>query len=92
MTDGRMDHTATLLTDGRVLIVGGWCSTKGRTVASADIFDPATNTFTPAPPLLASRHEHGATLLPDGTVLVSGGLSVEPNQQRTLNDLVIYRP
>jgi hypothetical protein len=92
MTDGRMDHTATLLADGRVLITGGWSSSLGRTVATADIFDPATNAFTPAAPLPVSRHEHSATLLPDGSVLVSGGLSVEPHRQRTLDDLVIFRP
>ena len=79
MRDGRMDHTATPLPDGRVLIVGGWSSGKGRTVATVDIFDPATNTFTPASPLPASRHEHAALLLPDGSVLVSGGLQVEPD-------------
>jgi hypothetical protein len=92
MSDGRMDHTATLLPDGRVLMAGGWSSVKGRTVASVDIFDPASNTFVAAAPLSASRHEHGATLLPDGTVLISGGLQVEPDRQQTLRDLTFYRP
>jgi hypothetical protein len=92
MTDGRMDHTATLLVDGRVLVCGGWCSTKGRTVASADLFDPHTNTFTPAPPLPASRHEHAAIGLPNGGVLIAGGLRVEPGVELTLDDLEIYTP
>lgn len=92
MSDTRMDHTATLLKDGRVLIVGGWSSLKGSTVASADLFDPATNTFTPTLPLPISRHEHTAILLPDGTVLVAGGLQYEPTVQQTLNDAYVYSP
>jgi hypothetical protein len=92
MSDTRMDHTATLLPDGRVLIVGGWSSVKGSTVASADIFDPATNAFTPAAALPTSRHEHTALLLPDGTVLLAGGLHWEPNDHETMNDAYLYSP
>ncbi|HLJ56612.1 MAG TPA: kelch repeat-containing protein [Chthonomonadaceae bacterium] len=91
MGDGRMDHTATLLADGRVLIAGGWSSTRNSTVASADIFDPSTNRFTPAAPLPTSRHEHTATLLPDGSVLVAGGLQYEPGLKQTLTDAWLFR-
>jgi hypothetical protein len=92
MSDTRMDHTATLMSNGKVLIVGGWSSVKGKTVASADVFDPATNTFTPAPSLPISRHEHTAILLPDGTVFLAGGLHWEPNDHETMNDAYIYIP
>jgi len=92
MTHPRMDHTATLLKDGRVLVVGGWNSVEGRTVASADLFDPLTNTFTPTTPMFLSRHEHTATLLPDGRVLVVGGLRVEPGVTQTLDEVEIYTP
>lgn len=92
MSDSRMDHTASLLKDGRVLIVGGWNSVKGQTVASADLFDPVTNTFTSAAALPVSRHEHTATRLADGTVLLTGGLRVEPSGQETLSDAYVYRP
>ncbi|HZT40825.1 MAG TPA: kelch repeat-containing protein [Chthonomonadaceae bacterium] len=92
MSDGRMDHTATLLPDGRVLIAGGWNSLKNRTVASADLFDPATNIFIPAAPLPASRHEQAAVLLPNGAVLLTGGLHHEPSQEQMLKDILIYRP
>jgi hypothetical protein len=85
-----MDHTATLLPDGRILIVGGWNSLKNRTVASVDLFDPATNTFTPAAPLPASRHEQAAALLPNGDVLLTGGLRHEPALDQTLNDAYVY--
>jgi hypothetical protein len=91
LSDGKMDHTATLLADGRVLIVGGWCSQKERTVATVDIFDPQTNRFTAALPLPVSCHEHAALLLPDGGVLVVGGLRWEPEAKETLTTLWIYR-
>ena len=92
MSDMRMDHTATLLPDGRVLIVGGWSSVKGKTVASADIFNPSTNAFTPAASLPISRHEHTALLLPTGKVLLAGGLHWEPNDHETMDDAYLYTP
>lgn len=90
MSDGRMDHTATLLKDGRVLITGGWSSVKTSTVASVDLFDPATNSFTALSPLPFSRHEHTATLLPSGAVLIAGGLQWEPVDKKTLSDAYLY--
>jgi len=91
MSDTRMDHTVTLLPDGRVLIAGGWSSVKKSTVASVDIFDPAAEAFTAIAPLPVSRHEHTATLLPDGkTVLVAGGLHVEQAAPQTLSDASLY--
>ncbi len=92
MSDGRMDHSATLLADGRVLVVGGWSSQKGSTVVSADLFDPVTNTFSPAAPLPASRHEHAAVALPDGSALITGGLRWEPRIHETLRDAYLYVP
>ena len=62
------DHTATLLKDGRVLVVGG----RGR-LTSAEIWDPETGRWTPGGNTVEPRSEHTATLLPDGTVLVAGG-------------------
>ncbi|MCK9689493.1 kelch repeat-containing protein [Scleromatobacter humisilvae] len=74
----RSSHAATLLADGRVLVTGG--STVSSTAAkgyvnnaSAEIYDPVTNTWTATPPMGAARSHHTATLLPDGKVLVVGG-------------------
>jgi len=66
----RVDHTATLLLDGTVLVVGG-----GRSDSSpvgAELYDPDTKTWTAAGAVLGGHHNHAATLLLDGRVLVSG--------------------
>ena len=65
------DQTATLLPDGTVLVFGGAGSV-------AEVYDPASNTFTTIPPPLA-RHRNGtAALLGDGSVLLAGGGLEEP--------------
>lgn len=77
MNDVRAAHTATLLADGRVLIAGGFHEegTREIPIASAEIFDPGTKTFTPTGDMNEPRTGHTATLLPDGQVLLAGGWS-----------------
>jgi hypothetical protein len=71
--------TATVLQDGRVLVAGGEAQ-AGDTVATAEIYDPATGTWTDTGSMLARRRGHTSTLLPDGRVLVAGGWSLDdPN-------------
>jgi hypothetical protein len=73
MGTARNWHTATLLHDGTVLITGG-CSDGGGSLASAEVFHPATGTFTPtANDMSTSRCSHTATLLNNQQVLVTGG-------------------
>lgn len=72
MTRERWDHTATLLPDGTVLIVGGSSSSAGMS-SSAEIYDPSTATFRPTGSMRADRAGHTATLLATGKVLVAGG-------------------
>ena len=71
MTTTRQSQGAVLLGSGRVLIVGGF-SNGGR---SAELFDPATNTFSSTLGAMAvgSRGVPTATLLTDGRVLITGG-------------------
>ncbi len=73
MRTPRSDHTATLLADGSVLIVGGVSDPlRGTQVLAAERFDPIANRFVAAGPLASGRAGHTATLLADGSVLVVG--------------------
>lgn len=73
MPSSRAYHTATLLRDGRVLLVGG-NDASYNDLASALLYNPADGTFTPTTgSLTAKRAFHTATLLMDGRVLIAGG-------------------
>ena len=67
-----MGHTATLLPNGKVLVTGGWHGV-GLYLASAELYDPDTNTWSSAGSMTTGRYYHTATLLSDGAVLVTGG-------------------
>ena len=66
----RYSYTATLLPNGKVLVAGG---DDGSRLASAELYDPVANTWSPAGSLATARSDHTATLLPNGKVLVAGG-------------------
>lgn len=68
MTVPRVQHTSTVLHNGKVLVAGG----SG--VQSAEIYDPATEEWTATTPMNSIRYNHTATLLRNGKVLVAGGL------------------
>jgi hypothetical protein len=78
MGTARRYHTATLLANGEVLLAGGSvevCDPSCRQVplASAEIFNPATNQFRPTGSMSVPRAHHTATVLGDGKVLIAGG-------------------
>jgi len=76
MATTRLDFTATLLPSGRVLVVGGLdAPAPSNSLASAEVYDPTTNAWSPAAPMSAGRARHTAIGLPDGRVLVVGGQS-----------------
>jgi CSLREA domain-containing protein len=74
MVTARDQATATLLADGRVLIVGGLLTVGGSDtiLSSAEIYDPATNSFTATGSMASARYDHTATLLVNGKVLIAG--------------------
>ena len=69
----RSAHTATTLLDGHVLVTGGFAGSEAG-LASTEVFDPTSESFTPGPDLLQARLAHTATRLNDGRVLIVGGL------------------
>lgn len=76
LTDARFAATATVMPDGRVLIVGG-VANENSSSASAELYDPATGGFTRTGSLSTGRAYHTATLLKDGRVLIAGGLGAD---------------
>ncbi|MBI3414065.1 MAG: HYR domain-containing protein, partial [Verrucomicrobia bacterium] len=83
----RRDHTATQLADGRVLIAGG-LDASNAALASAELYDPAAQTFSSVGALVVARTGHTATLLGDGRVLITGGL----NGNGAQTSIEIYDP
>lgn len=79
MTAERVGHSATALPNGQVLIVGGADSSNPaatEVLASAELYDPSSETFTATGSLATARYNQTATRLPSGKVLVAGGYAV----------------
>ena len=74
MKSPRRRHTATLLSNGRVMIAGGrtYAGTN-KDLATVEIYVPTTNTWLTGPPMTRPRSSHTATRLGDDRVLVAGG-------------------
>jgi Bacterial Ig-like domain/Galactose oxidase, central domain len=84
----RNGQTATLLPDGRFLVVGG-LGTNGP-LATAVIRDPRTRETIPLPHgLRQARAWHTGTVLPDGSVLILGGVGIDG---QTLNSAEVFHP
>jgi hypothetical protein len=97
MTSRRIFHTATLLTDGTVLMAGGdlvvAVGGPEKTLSSAELYHPDTGTFTLTGSMITPRSLHTATLLPDGKVLITGGsLRAPGSQDSILASAELYDP
>lgn len=101
MVSTRRQHTSVLIShcgcaaDGMVLVVGGY-NNESTVLSSAELYNPATHSFTATGSLNSPRFRHTATLLNDGTVLITGGASqmaAKPgNINPALNTAEIYDP
>jgi hypothetical protein len=90
----RIGHRAALLPTGQVLVMGGLSSAANPSsaLATAELYDPATETWQPTGSMSDSRTRHTATLLASGQVLVTGGLGDCTPFCRTLASAEIYTP
>jgi N-acetylneuraminic acid mutarotase len=87
MGTARWNHTATLLPNGKVLIVGGLARVANAvmpiSLSSTELYDPSSNSWSPSGALAIARESHTATLLPSGKVLVVGGVAEGHDASRT---------
>ena len=73
MVNARSKHVAVTLQDGRVLVAGG-VTASGSATSTAEIYDPATNSWTNVGTgMTEARSSASAALLPDGRVIIAGG-------------------
>ena len=91
----RYEHTATLLSNGKVLVAGG---VAYGVLSSAELYDPVSGAWSLPGNLNAPRYRHTATLLPNGKVLVTGGFNdgfqgpVGSPRVAPLNSAELYDP
>lgn len=92
MKYSRSQFTATLLDDGRVLVVGGVNNKNSLGIAQVEIFDPKTNSFTVTDSLKVPRYNHSAILLSNGKILVVGGNYAHSDFLKYLKDVELFDP
>ncbi|CAF4785166.1 unnamed protein product, partial [Rotaria sp. Silwood2] len=96
MTLGRYYHTASILANGKVLVVGGYRSDEYSylgSLNSSELYDPATGIWTRMGNLAVGRYFHRASVLTNGKVLVTGGYGFDGhNYLDILNSSELYDP
>lgn len=89
MNQPRELHTASLLSDGRVLVTGGIY--QGITLAHSEIYDPRKGSWEVIRPMKTGRSRHTATLLKDGRILIIGGSDGKALNIRTVWGIATQR-
>jgi hypothetical protein len=95
LNTARYNHQAIVLYTGKVLIAGGVGSgtPSNVLVRSAELYDPATGTFTTTGDMITGRNSPLLTTLPDGKILVSNGHdSVTGTTGAPIQSIEIYDP
>ena len=90
LNTARVGHTATLLSNGQVLIVGGYDPAIG-IISDAELYDPTAQVFIDLGSTNAPRFHHTATLLQNGQVLITGG-ETDPIPTGAYNTAEIFNP
>ncbi len=90
LNTARVGHTATLLNNGQVLIVGGYDPDFGL-IADAELYDPSTQTFIDLGDTNSPRYQHSATMLQNGKVLITGG-DADPTPNAAFNSAELFDP
>ena len=90
-------HTATLLSNGKVLVTGGLNYTgtpnpSSSNLTSAELYDPDTGVWTITGSLNTARLSHTATLLANGKVLVTAGSTHEGSGTSHLSSAEMFDP
>jgi N-acetylneuraminic acid mutarotase len=91
MSIPRYAHQAVLLSDGRLLVSGGWSATKNSDLskASAETYDPAADVWTATGSMADARADFVMVGLPDGRVLAAGGID---RRYRVLDSAELFDP
>lgn len=95
LNGARYDHTATLLLSGKVLVAAGFgphADSMWTQLPTAELYDPATNSWSSTGALSRGRRATTATLLPSGKVLVTGGETSEPSPLSAASSAELYDP
>jgi N-acetylneuraminic acid mutarotase len=93
LNNARTDHTASVLSDGKVLVTGGAVVTRGsygNALNSAELYDPSTGNWRTTGNLMNARQWHTASVLTNGKVLVTGGWNYM--NRLNLNSAELYDP
>ncbi len=77
MVAARASGTATLLSDGRVLLTGGYPGEGLAAQSSAEVYDPTTDSFRAVGSMTTARADHTATVQSDGRLLLAGGTGAD---------------
>jgi large repetitive protein len=95
MGTAREGQTAARLPDGRVLIFGGATPAAQYTMkglATSEVYDPATGTFSPGPSMTTERQYYSAIPLADGRILAVGGYVLDSTGVVQLSSAEVYWP
>ncbi|MGD0165551.1 MAG: IPT/TIG domain-containing protein, partial [Candidatus Sulfotelmatobacter sp.] len=90
LNTARVGHTATLLSNGQVLIVGGYDPATG-IISDAELYDPTAQVFIDLGNTNTPHFHHTATLLQNGQVLITGG-ETDPTPSGAYNTAEVFNP